>query len=163
MEQGDTCMEKTDKLEDLRVGDYAYLLSTEGNPPRAIRVIVDSIKPSSKLGFIDISVEGANFNVTFSVNPNDKFSSDNALMVAGLIFPSIESLVEYTEVIKASAMNIKNGWLSVADHTPDEFQRVKCAPEGFSYTEDAYYLDGKYIKESYRKTLNKHIAYWKEK
>lgn len=163
MEQEDTYMERTDRLMNLKVGDYAYLLSTEGNPPRAIRVIVDSIKPSSKVGFIDVDVEGVGFKVTFSVNPNDKFSSDSALMVAGLIFPSIDSLVEYTEVIKASAMNIKNGWLSVTDHTPDEFQRIKCAPEGFSYTEDAYYLDGKYIKEGYRKTLNKYIAYWKEK
>jgi len=156
-------MERTDRLEDLKVGDYAYLLSTEGNPPRAIRVVVDSIEPSSKMWYNDITVEGANFKVTFSVYPYDKFSSDNALMVAGLLFPSIDSLVEYIEKLKVSAANIKNGWLSIADHNPEEFQRIKCAPDCFSYTEDAYYLDGKYIKEGYRKTLNKHIAYWKEK
>lgn len=163
MGQEGTYMERTGRLEDLKVGNYAYLLSTEGNPPRAIRVVVDSIEPSSKVGFIDITVEGANFKVTFSVNPSDEFSSDNALMVAGLIFPRIDSLVEYTEKLKSSAVNIKNGWLSVTDHTPEEFQRIKCAPDSFSYTEDAYYLNGKYVKEGYRKNLNKYITYWKEK
>jgi hypothetical protein len=152
---------KITRFDELGLDAPVYILKTDVEAPAVIKCFLISAENDReydrftiKVGFFDGKVG------YFKVRGSDKYTIlRNELK--GIVFPSLRNLEEYVNKVKSAVDSIKRGWLLASEHTPSTMQRVEVTPEGFEYVERAYYLNGEYIKEGYRKKLNKIAHYWR--
>lgn len=147
-------------FRDVAPDDYVYIVKDILTKPVIMKCFVIRIDclqdnmPTLVIGTLKDTI--IKVNVKY-----DEKSKEISAEGGAILFASFNSLKEYIEGFKAEFDAMANGWLKVSDHIPEHMQRIEVAPSNFNYRERAYFLNGDYIKEGYRKNLNSITDYWK--
>lgn len=150
------------KFGDVAKGSYVYMINTSTTQPLVIRGEVSDVEPASNKEFVHLKILIKDSqSVVFTVPLDGFVSTDEGGLVDGIVFSSKEALFSYSDNLSRETRLYKEGWLPISKNNPAEFERIKCSPMDLLYTENAYYLNGEYIREGYRKVLNGLMFYWK--